>query len=45
MKLGRLPLTVIELELAVKLRADGNSPNAIGRAMKRDPKTNKKALT
>jgi DNA-binding CsgD family transcriptional regulator len=44
LKLGRLPLTDVEVEHAAKLRADGKSFNAIGLAMKRDPKTIKKAL-
>jgi DNA-binding transcriptional ArsR family regulator len=44
LKLGRLPLTDAEVERAAKLRADGHSFNAIGRSLKRDPKTIKKAL-
>jgi DNA-binding transcriptional ArsR family regulator len=45
LKLGRLPLTDAEIERASQLRADGNSFNAIGRTMRRDPKTIRKALT
>ncbi len=44
LKLGRLQLTDAEVGRAAQLRADGTSFNAIGRAMKRDPKTIKKAL-
>jgi DNA-binding transcriptional ArsR family regulator len=44
LRLGRLPLTDAEVERAASLRADGSSFNEIGRAMKRDPKTIKKAL-
>ncbi len=44
LKLGRLPLTAPEVERAAKLRAEGKSFNAIGQAMKRDPKTIKNAL-
>lgn len=45
LKLGRLPLSDVEVDQAAKLRADGNSYNAIGRALRRDPKKIKKALT
>lgn len=45
LKLGRSPLTDTEVARAAKLRAEGQSFNAIGRTMRRDPKTLKKSLS
>lgn len=44
LKLGRLPLTEAEIERASKLRTEGHSYNSIGRILRRDPKTVKRAL-
>jgi transposase-like protein len=43
--LGQLPLTIHEIERVRELRGQGLSLNAIGRAIGRDPKTAKSALS
>jgi transposase-like protein len=45
LELGRLPLTSQEIDLVRELRGQGLSLNAIGRAIGRDPKTAKSAVS